>query len=393
MATVAKIYVGGMDGKAAQIYPSKVDTRTMTARFNLSDSNPATWGEYLDDAVDMTAGSADWDKFFGHYPAMIKDGAIVGKLDPSQGFAKYVDGTAADITSGDEGDVMIVFPRRDLRIWSDNGYMYVSITGELGKENYDHYAHKYNGNDCDWFALGRYKGYYYDAGGVLRSLSNKYITTSETMTTFRDGAHANGPGYELSAFFQLTYRQAMYMLKYLGQNAQTAIGKGVTSASSKVTYTGGTDSHGMDYGTNDGTTQMSLFGLEDFYGNVNEWTDGIFAASNTRKLMASDGNYNNTGSGYIDITDKTSSSNYNKYMKTALMTNLGGFAPDVSSADTGSATTYFCDNPNVTAYRSAYFGGSYNMEDMAGVFTLYVYGQATVANSSVGARLMYLHTT
>lgn len=389
MATVKKIYVGNTEGKAKRIYPAG-ETRTMTARFNLSDSNPATWGEYLDDAVNMTAGSAEWDAFFGHYPAMIKNGAIVGELDPSEGYAKYIDGTTADITSGTDGDVMIVFPRRGLKIWTDSGYLYVSITEKENQTGYEYYAHTYKGNACDWFALGRYKGYY--DGSKLRSLSGKTPTGSQTIGTFRTYAQNNGTGYEQSAFFQLTYRQAMYMLKYLGQNAQIAVGRGFVDGNSAAHATGGTNSLGMDYGEGTGKVQMSLFGLEDFYGNVFEFTDGIYSDSDM-KLLAADGNYNDTGSGYSAITDKTSFSNKSGYLKTCLGTTKGGFARDVATDESGSATTYFCDSPAVQASKCAGYGGYWSSASVAGVFMLSINLTSTYSHASSGSRLMYMHTS
>lgn len=387
MATVAKIYVGNTEGKAKRIYPAG-ETRTMTARFNLSDSNPATWGEYLDDAVDMTAGDSAWDEFFGHYPAMIKDGAIVGRLDPSQDYAKYVDGTTADISSGADGDVMIVFPRRDLKIWSDSSYMYVSMTGKLDQIGYDHFAHKYKGNDCDWFALGRYKGYY--DGTKLRSLSGKTPTTRQTIGTFRTYAQAGGTGYEQSAFYQVTYRQAMYMLKYLGQNAQIAVGRGFVDGNSAVYgATGYTNSRGIDWGETTGKYPMTLFGLEDFYGNIWEFIDGIYSDSN-RKIKVSDGSYNDTGSGYTDAGTSSLSSNIAGYMKDVNGTSIAGFTP--SSTTYGSDSTYFCDSANVGADQLADFGGNWSAASYAGVFRLYVNLSASYSTAYIGSRLMYLHT-
>lgn len=391
MATVSKVYVGDSEGYAKQIYPPPVP-RTMTARFNLSDSNPATWGEYLDDAVDMTAGSADWDEFFGHFPAMIKNGEIVGELDPAQGYAKYMDGTTADITSGDEGDVMIVFPRRDLRIWSDSGYMYVSMTEELGKTDYSHLAHRYLTAECDWFALGRYKGSW-DANSKLRSLSGKSPAFNQTIGTHRTRAQSNGAGYEQSAFYQLTYRQAMYMLKYLGQNAQIAIGRGFVDGNTGRYQSGFTDNKGMDWGESTGKFPMTLFGIENFYGNLNEFIDGII--TNTyRKFFAKSGDYNDTGAGYGGITTKTANSNYSGYMKTPALEATGsGFLPDVSTrSNYGSASTYFCDNSEVGSAKMPYFGGTYNQADQCGVFCLVFGADASSSMATIGSRLMFMHT-
>lgn len=362
-------------------------TKTMTAKFDLSDSNPSTWGSYQDDAISMTVGSNAWDKFFGIKPVMLKNGAVVGELDPSQGYAKYTDGTSADITSGTDGDVMIYVPRRDIKIWSENGYGYVSITNELDKAGYTHYAHSYKGNDCDWFAFGRYKGYY--DGSKLRSLSGKTPTAQQTLGTFRTYAQANGAGYEQNAFLQNVYIQAMYMLKYLGQNSQNVIGRGYINAHSGPTTTGGTNSHPMDWGENTGDYQMSLFGIEDYWGNLHEHVDGVFCNS-SRKIFVADGNYDDAGTGYTDAGTSGFTSNVDGYLKDAVWSNICGFS--INSKTYGSGSTYFCDGqaiyPNALGMRY----GSYDADDRAGVFCLSPGGgSSSIAWATLGSRLMNLH--
>ena len=64
-------------------------------------------------AVGMVAGSPDWYKmsiFNKIKPCLFKNGAVVGYLNPDN-FAQFEDGSVADITSGDAGDVMIEIPK------------------------------------------------------------------------------------------------------------------------------------------------------------------------------------------------------------------------------------------------------------------------------------------
>jgi hypothetical protein len=264
------------------------------------------------------------------------------------------------------------------------------MTGVLDKANYDHYAHKYKGNDCDWFALGRYKGYY--DGTKLRSLSGKTPTVSQTNGAFRTQAQANGAGYEQSAFYQLTYRQAMYMLKYLGQNAQIAVGRGFVDGNSAIYgATGYTNNKGLDWGETTGKLPMTLFGLEDFYGNIQEAIDGIYSDSNMQ-FSAADGNYNDTGTGYSIVSPATASSNWSGYLRYPVGTSEGGFAPLVSNTTYGSDSTCFCDSATVNADRMCNFGGSWNNASVAGVFRFYVNRSVSASTNNAGSRLMYLHT-
>lgn len=382
-----KIYVG-YNNKAVElpITAPSATYKVMTAKFNLSDSNPTTWGTYMNDAEGMTAGSADWDEFFGHYPCILDNGTELGKLKTDD-MTKYENGSSAPITTIGK-DVMICFPRRGLKIWTDGGYLYISMTDAPDDSNFDYYAHTYKGNSCDKFYLGKYKGY--ASSNKLYSVSGQIPTVSQTIGTFRTYAEARGTGYEQSAFFQLTYRQAMYMLKYCGQNAQIAVGRGFVDGNSAIYgATGYTNSRGMDWGETTGKFPMTLFGLEDFYGNIYEWIDGIYSNTN-RQLLAADGNYNDTGSGYTAITDATASSNWSGYLRYPIGITNGGFAPLVSSSDKGTDSTYFCDSAYVYADRLASFGGVWNYASGAGVFRLLVNLSASDSFAAVGSRLIYM---
>jgi hypothetical protein len=180
----------------------------------------------------------------------------------------------------------------------------------------------------------------------------------------------------------------MYMLKYRGQNAQIAVGRGFVDGNSAIYGAcGSTNAKGMDWGESTGKYPMCLFGLEDFYGNIFEFIDGIYSNSN-RQILVADGNFNDTGSGYTDAGTATFSSNIGGYMKLPNGTNLAGFTP--ASTSYGSATTFFCDCAYVNAGRLASFGGSWSYADYAGVFRLDVNRSASASGAGYGGRLMYM---
>ena len=331
-----------------------------------------------------SVGSSDWDEFFGHYPCILDNGSELGALNEND-FSKYADGSSAPITTIGK-DVMIAFPRRGIKISKENNVLTVSMTDEDNAEGYSYKAHSYKSTNCEKFYLGAYKAY--ESDSKLYSVSGKTPTTNQNIGTFRTKAQARGTGYEQSGFFQLTYRQVMYLLKYKGQNAQVAIGRGFVDGNSAIYgNTGYTNDKGMDYGESTGKYPMCLFGLEDFYGNIYEFIDGIYSNAN-RQLLVADGNFNDTGSGYTDAGTATFGSNISGYMKDANGTNLAGFT--LSSTSYGSETTYFCDYAYVYASRLAFFGGRWVNASNAGVFRLNVDLTASYAIAACGARLMYM---
>lgn len=369
--------------------------KTMTVILDLTNSDPTQWASYADDAVGMVAGSDAWDEFFGHYPCILDNGVELGKLKRDN-FAQYEDGTTAPITTLGK-DVMICFPRRGIKLeYTDENTLSVSMTNEEGKTGYSYMAHSYSNSSAsltnhavDKFYLGAYKGYV--SSNNLYSTSGQTPTGNQTIGTFRTNAQNRGTGYEQSAFFQLTFRQVMYLLKYKGQNAQIAIGRGFVDDNSSAHATGGTNARGMDWGENTGKDQMKLFGIEDFYGNVFEFIDGIWSNAN-RQIYVADGNYNDTGSNYTSAGTTSSGSNLSGYMRYPNGTNLAGFTLSTNS-NKGTDSTYFCDFALVSASGLAYFGGDWSAASPAGVFRFYVTLTASYAYASVGGRLMYLPTT
>ena len=357
--------------------------RVMTVVIDQSNSNPSTCITYADDATSMTAGSSAWDSFFGHYPCLLKNGVEVGRLNPND-FTKFEDGTSADITSGNAGDVMIAFPKLGYKISTSGDIVTVSMTDNPNAEGYCYLAHTRGTTVKDVFYLGAYKGYV--TSSKLRSLSGKTPTVNTTIGNFRTQAQANGSGYDQSAFNQLIFRQCMYLLKYKNLNSQTAVGYGYANGNSASISTGGTNAKGMDYGETTGKLQMKLFGLEDFWGNVWEFIDGIYSDS-SRNILTATENFNDTGSGYTNQGASGFSSDTGGYMSKVQGTSEKGFVLKEAS---GSETTYYSDYALVYASRLACFGGYWNYGAYAGAFHFDVSLSASGSNSYISARLMYL---
>ena len=342
----------------------------------------------------MTAGSSAWDDWFGEYPVMLKNGVEGKKLNPND-YTKHTDGTTADITSGNEGDVMVAFPIKGLKISTDsNNVITVSMTDNPNAESdgFKYYAHSRGSSKKEKFYIGAYLGYK-DDNDRLRSLSGKTITDTGTIGAFRTYARNNSPasdgnggsGYDMWSFFPLTFIQAMYCLKYKNLNSQAVVGKGITSGS--VQNTGGTETNGLNYGdTTSGTTHVKCFGIEDLWGNYYLFLDGVVTDSSRNALTATQG-FNDTGSGYTN-QGLASQSTYNSYpWKTKICgTSEKGFIIYTAG---GSDTTYWCDISSCISSRIGTFSGGSGTGTLTGIFYLDLYWTATTSGG-IGARLMYL---
>ena len=361
--------------------------RTMTAVIDLTNSNPLSSVTYADDAAGMTKGSADWDDFLGYYPVLLDaSGNELGKLNPNN-YAQYEDGTSAPINVLGSYDVMVAFPKRGLKISTENNKVSVSMTDDPDNADFKYYAHSYGAyNNCDVVYVGAYKASV--SNNKLYSCSGQSPLVSQTIGTFRTYANNRGTGYEQMTFYVRTYLCCAYILRFGNLNSQAAVGQGYVNASAK-TNTGATNAQGMNYGTTSQTTQIKCLGIEDLWGNVFEWVDGIFSSS-TRNILTAiyNKNMNDTGSGYQDNGQGASSDIGNYMSKPQGTTEKGFVAKEVS----GSASTYFCDSAYLSASRVAYAGGNYGNTDNAGVFPLDVYYSASYSGANVGGRLIKFKT-
>ena len=216
-------------------------------------------------------------------------------------------------------------------------------------------------------------------------MSGKTPTVSQTIGTFRTQAQANGSGYDMLSFYPLTLIQCLYLIKYKNLDSQTALGRGYVDENSAATNTGGTNRKGMFFGETTGRQQMKFLGIEDFWGNLRWWIDGLFSDSN-RNIKTAFQNFNDTGSGYTD-RGQGATSDIGNYMSKPQGTSQTGFiAKEVS----GSASTYFCDYASLYASRLPYFGGYWTYASDAGAFYLNVSRTASHSSSYLGGRLMYL---
>ncbi len=356
--------------------------RTMGITIDLSNSNPATCVTYTDDAVGMTAANAAWDAFFGHYPCMLLNGVEGVKLNPND-FTKDVNGNTVNLASTSVGDVMIAFPRMGLKISTSGNIVTIKMTDNPDDATFEYNAHTRGTTRKEKFYLGAYKGFL--DSSKLRSWSGKTPTATQTRATFRTQAQANGAGYDQSGFYQLTFRQCMYLLKYKNLDSQTALGRGYVDANSAAIATGGTNAKGMDFGEATGKLQMKLFGIEDFWGNIYEWIDGIWSDASRNIWTGSDA-FNDTGAGYTN-NGQGATADIGNYMSAPQGSTKTGF---IAKTVAGSATTYFCDTASLCASCVAYFGGSWNDASSAGAFRLDVTHAVSTSNAAIAGRLMYL---
>ena len=261
-------------------YPNFIiPPKTYTVRIDLSNSDPEMSCTYMEDAVGMTPGYAGWQNepiIQSIKPCVLNNGSVVYYLNKDN-YTQQENGGSADLTGG-AGDVMVEIPKIGYRLWNDGSYQYVSITTDPAKADYCYYAHSLNSEgDCDKIYYGAYLGYI--NSNNLYSRSGVSPTASTTLIDFRTYAANRGTGYSLEQFFPRTLMQCLYVVMYKNLNSQSALGQGYTSGNSASHNTGTTDTNTFCYGSTNSSTAVKFLGIEDFYGNLYSWLDGVYSDS------------------------------------------------------------------------------------------------------------------
>jgi len=358
------------------------DGHVWGVRIDLSDSNPATCVTPTDDLVEMSIQN------FGERPCLFQGGAVNYYLNPDN-FNLKEDGTPSDITSGNDGDVMIEIPKMAWMLyWETPDILIVKLTNSPHYRDIDSrlkaYAHtRDEEGDRELIYIGAYQGWI-DQYGSLKSLADKIPETNKTLPQFRTAAHDQGEGYETLTFYQVLLLQIMYLMKYRSLDSQTVLGKGKCNTGSKQN-TGGIEEVGMYYGTQTETDHVKFAGIEDWYGNLWQMYDGLYIDANFN-VLTSFADFNDTGDGYTH-QGKWINADINDFLKKPCGTTEVGFLVKEVG---GTSSTYFCDAGHQWhGCPSGAFGGYYNSNFSCGAFALGITKQSNYSANTHGSRLSF----
>lgn len=404
--------------------------RYMTLTIDESNSDPLASVVYADDASTMTVWSTAWDEFFGYYPCLLDTDGNEYKIVKHDLSTNYVDRTKDmddnDISAyvnGTSGtyNAMIAFPRLGLKMSKSWNTVTVSLTDnpDAYSEGYHYLAHTDWAVDLanietqtdeqdvskrkDTVYMWAYKAstrsftIWWQSKTCLTSNSTGSApTVSQTRATFRWYASNYSNWYSQMWYYQLLFRQVLYLFKYKNLNSQSALGRwycdktsgwsavacGLTNSKNMLCY--GLTTSGTDTTNN----RVVCFGIEDMWWNIWEWIDGfnlssyVWYTSTNRSSWADD-----TTSNYYNIWTATSTNN--AYITKTLWTTVWGFLPTANSW--WNASTYYCDNYwTNSGFRVLMAGGEWGHTDQVGVFFLGSYYASSNAYATFGGRLMFL---
>ena len=371
---------------------------------DFSKSDPASMITYADDS-DAAAMSTDWFDILGLKLCVLKDGKVLYYLNPNN-VTKQINGAAADITTLGN-DVMLEIPRMGTNcMWINQDKLKITITTAPNRAGYDYRAfslHKYN--DCDKIYIGRYHACLNN--NKMYSSSGKTPMVSQTLAQHRTYATNRGTGYTDIGICDDILLQCLYLLIVKNFNSQSAVGRGIVDTNAKHN-TGEANTFGWLNGGSsnrtNGNTAICCLGLENFWGNIFVWEDGIIktpvsgnVSQQTITMAQYADQYNSNGSGYEIITTQTYAQLAN-YYQNGFMGRVAGvpkfiFLPNSStvSASGRSESTYMCDwhHIELSATTISAFGGDWGHGLHAGAFHRDLYNAPSSAHGHVGSRLVF----
>jgi outer membrane lipoprotein SlyB len=344
------------------------------------------------------------------------DGGVVYFLDPDDS-TKKADGTASVLTGAD-GQVMVQIPK----FWYKYGYSGSTHTWEISSipvEGFEvHPAFIKNGSEVDFRYIGAYEGVKWDQGttsyvdGVshgidtgadkLSSVSGYAPWTDEKREEFRLVAAERGTGWRQLDYDLLSAVQLLYLVEYADFDSQSMIGEGRTQLSggtwvkgSYIKETGlsngdGNATNSVDWsGDADDadaeTVYMTYRGIENWYGNVWKFVDGININNNVPYVSNDDSNWaDDTSTNYTDLG--ITLHNGNGYQTTLEQTSRGFLPSAVGGSSSTYITDYYYQNSD---WRVVSFGGTANSGSYAGGFSLYAYADSSYDAVDIGGRLAY----
>lgn len=237
---------------------------------------------------------------------------------------------------------------------------------------------------------GRYVGRYNTiAGNYSESGAAPYVNM--TINVARTGATGKGRKWSLYDYASWCAIQLLYLVEYADWDSQTKIGRGYVDGNSSAISSGKTDTMvyhtGRAAGT-DGKTAVQYRHIENAWGNVSDFIDGLNAKGSSVYICTDPSRYaSSTADGYIEFTGMPTASAYISGLK------YYNDYPWLMLPQTGkgSSSTYIPDTYGYWERDWAYMknSGSYSHGSEAGLFHFDRGGEVSEKSSKMGARLQF----
>lgn len=319
------------------------------------------------------------------------------------------------VVDGSEGNVMLNIPKfyyKYTYATGVHGWM-ISDTLEDGYEV--HPAFVVGAVEVDYCTIGAFEGW--DDGNPetpkLWSVVNKLPTVNKTRAQFRTSAANVNASHTQMLWFQNYALQLLYItwfgdwdsqkvigkaMTYFGNGGSNAFGLGtVNDGNYAVTKTGislknGVKTIGEYADTYDPIAYMSLFGVENVYGNLYRFIDGINVDDDNNQIWLCNNPADlddDTATGYTNSGITFSEDRSYGYPVTLENSKLGIIAKTFQDDPGGSLIPDYVAYGDGSGWFVAFSGGYCYNDVSAGVAYLIAVYDSALATSDIGSRLCF----
>lgn len=332
---------------------------------------------------------------------LLQTGTVDYYLDENDE-TKKADGTASDVANTSyAGNAMMEWAQDGAIIhWKiipdqdGHGFTFVvaNYQADGDMKPWNHY--NCDGDVAEHFYTPKYFGS--SDGTRLRSISGgtNYVnhTESEELTLAKANNLTAKEIWNTEVYSDWLFIGLLQVLLCKNMNTQAKFGSGRCKSTNSAAIGQGTmNGKGLFFGSNDETSGVKIFGMENPYGNIWRRIAGLINDQGTVKIKLTYGKqdgstvegYNTTGSGYISHgTMAGTSGGYTSHMN---ITNRG-ITPETIS---GSDSTYYCDGAwfNNGQVDYALVGGYWNGGLIVGCLCVLLDRTVSNAAASFGAAL------
>lgn len=298
------------------------------------------------------------------------------------------------------GDIMVKIPKFYFKRYVELNVEYIKITDQAADGFTLHPLFNRVDGVKDYIYVGAYKTSFNNS--TFNSFNNKYPLTSFSTIDARNGAVSKGTGWGLIDIATLSAIQMLILVEFANNDVQSVIGMGysnVNNTSKKMT--GLCDNvinlTGIPTALNDGKTGVVWRGIEDMWGNVAQYIDGIKWYNGIYYICNNQSQYNsdNNSTNYIALSYTSELSWSSKYivMNGIDSNNTHIMLPNIANTQ-GGGDKYFCDTCSTFSGSQQWcrfdHGGIWNAGTKNGLFFSRFYSTPGNSSSTLGSRLMYL---
>ena len=269
-------------------------------------------------------------------------------------------------------------------------YYFRIIDDAANKKRYFYIADKAKSGFTKHPGSGKYVGRYNTISGYYSKTGSQPLANM-TRAAARTNSKNKGSKWGQYDFASWCAVWLLYLVEFADWNSQATIGVGICNGSS-MSNTGGTDS--MSYHTGTAASSRTATGavqyrnIENPYGNIWEWIDGVNFSDGTVYVCTIPANYaDDTTAGYTNAGTKVQSNGFIKAIGLSSTAPWAFFPTEVG----GSETIYIPDYAYYySGWRVLMVGG--NCGGSTGNVGLFYFGASYVSSYSdsyVGARLLF----